>query len=79
MLLGVGLASTVMTEPLRCTARQELVLNRSVTTCSDGTRAIERDDGDLKRRHSGITTAPRKGSGSRCGYGLGQGDPRRCA
>jgi hypothetical protein len=79
MLLGVGLASTVRAELLRCTARQELVLKRPANTRRDRTRAIDRHDRKLKRWHSGITPALRKGSGSRSGYGLGQGDPRRRA
>ena len=65
MLLGIGLAGTVMTKPLRCTAREELVLKRLITTSSHGTRPIGRDDGELKRWHSCITLAPRKDSGWR--------------
>jgi hypothetical protein len=65
MLLGIGLAGTVMTKPLRCTAREELVLKRLITTSSHGTRPIGRDDGELKRWHSCITPAPRKDSGWR--------------
>jgi hypothetical protein len=77
MLLGVGLASTAMTEPLRCTAREELVLKRLVATCRGGTRAIGRGDGDLKRWHSCITPAPRKDPGSRPRCRLGQEGSRR--
>jgi hypothetical protein len=56
--LGLALASTSLAGTVTCHTYNDEALQRLVTTCSDGSRAVTRDDEAWQRWNTQITPAP---------------------
>jgi hypothetical protein len=57
--LGLGLVSTSLAGTVTCHTYHDEALQRLVTTCSDGSRAVTRYDEELQRWQTQIFPGPR--------------------